>query len=227
MNRGVFVVVPAYNEGRVIRSTVLPLVEAHYAVVVVDDGSTDHTASVLNGLGVYVLRHPINLGQGAALQTGMTFALQQGAEFVVHFDADGQHRAEDIATLVEPLRRGEADVVLGSRFLRQADRQAVPLLRRMLLRGAVIVDGLLTGVWLSDAHNGFRALTRAAAAQIHLRENRFAHASEILSQMRRLGLRYVERPTTILYTDYAKAKGQSMWNALNIVADLLLRRLFG
>lgn len=226
MNDSIFVVVPAYSEGHVIRSTLQLLIKLNYSVVVVDDGSSDDTWSALTDFPVYALRHPINLGQGAALQTGMTFALQQGAEIVVHFDADGQHRVEDIDVLIEPLRSGEADVVLGSRFLRQADSQAVPPLRRVLLKGAVMVNRLMTGVWLSDAHNGFRALTREAAEKIHLRENRFAHASEIISQIHHLRLHYVERPTTVVYSDYSKAKGQSMWNAFNIVTDLLLRRVF-
>ena len=101
--------------------------------VVVDDGSQDNTWSMLRDLSVYALRHPLNLGQGAALQTGMTFALRQGAEIIVHFDGDGQHRVEDIDVLVSPLRKGEIDVVFGSRFLREVDKQAVPPSRRVLL----------------------------------------------------------------------------------------------
>ncbi len=209
-----------------ILSTLQPLIKLNYTVVVVDDGSTDDTWHMLRNLPIYALRHAFNLGQGAALQTGMTFALRHGAEIIVHFDADGQHRVEDIGVLVEPLRRGEADVVLGSRFLRKTDRLAVPLPRRITLRGAVVVNGLTTGMWLSDAHNGFRALTAEAAKNICLRENGFAHATEILSEVRRLQLRYVERPTTINYSDYSKAKGQSIWNAVNIVIDLLLMRVF-
>ena len=184
MEESVFIVVPAYNEARVIRSTLAPLLQTDYAVVLVDDGSQDDTWSIAESLPIYALRHPFNLGQGAALQTGMTFALAQGAAIIVHFDADGQHRVEDIETLIEPLRKGEADVVLGSRFLRAETTKAIPLRRRMLLRGAILVNGLTTGLWLSDAHNGFRAMTRKAATKIYLRENSFAHASEILLQIR-------------------------------------------
>jgi glycosyltransferase involved in cell wall biosynthesis len=221
----VFVVVAAHNEARVIRSAIQPLADLGYTVVVVDDASTDDTSLQLSGMPVHVLRHRINLGQGAALQTGMAFALRRGARFVVHFDADGQHRAEDVETLLAPLRRGDADVALGSRFLRRQDRASVPLRRRLLLKGGVVVNGLLTGLWLTDAHNGMRAFTATAAARIDLRENRFAHASEILNQIRLQKLQYVERPTTIAYTAYSMAKGQSAVNAIKIVIDLLLRRI--
>jgi len=221
----VFVIVPAYNEAPVLGSTVGQLIDLNYEVVVVDDGSSDDTWFESSQLPIYLLRHAINLGQGAALQTGMTFALQQGADILVHFDADGQHQAKDIESLIDPVRRGESDVVFGSRFLRKTDRTAVPVLRRLLLKAGIVVNGLSTGVWLSDAHNGFRALSAKAAKQIEICENGYAHASEIVAQVRRLRLRFTERPTTIIYTDYSKAKGQSVWNALNIVFDLVLRRI--
>lgn len=224
-NSEIFIVMPAYNEGRVVRNTLRPLVDAGFSVVVVDDGSKDNTWRQLAGLGVQRLRHPFNLGQGAALQTGVSYALQQGAQYIVHFDADGQHNPEDIRGLLEPVMQGKADVTLGSRFLRREDWQAVPPARRLLLKGAIVVNWLLTGVWLSDAHNGARAFSRSAAQKIVLRENGFAHATEIVQQIRSLGLRYVERPTRIHYTDYSQMKGQRAWHALDIVVDLVIRRI--
>jgi polyprenyl-phospho-N-acetylgalactosaminyl synthase len=226
MPESTFVIVPTLNEERVLRSTLEALLEYDYSIVVVDDGSRDSTWDIANSLPVYALRHPVNLGQGAALQTGMVFSLQQGAKILVHFDADGQHRPEDIQSLAEPIERGEADVVLGSRFLRQEDAQAVPPSRRIILRGAVLINGLFTGLWLSDAHNGLRAFSAAAARQIKLRENGYAHATEINAEIRRLKLRYVERPTHISYSSYAISKGQSPWNSLNILIDVLLRKVF-
>ncbi len=224
-NAKVFIVMPAYNEGRVVRKTLRPLVEAGFSVVVVDDGSKDNTWRQLANLGVHRLRHPFNLGQGAALQTGVSYALQQGAHYIVHFDADGQHSPEDIRGLLDPLLQGRADVALGSRFLRREDWQAVPPARRVLLKGAIVVNWLLAGVWLSDAHNGARALSRRAAQKIVLRENGFAHATEILQHIRAHHLRYVERPTRIRYTDYSQMKGQRAWHALDIFIDLVIRRI--
>ena len=221
----IFVAVAAYNEGGVIRSVLRPLVAQGYSVVVVDDGSTDNTWRQLKGSGAYRLRHPFNLGQGAALQTAVSYALEQDAQYVVHFDADGQHSPEDLPGLLAPLLAGRADVVLGSRFLRKEDRQAVPFSRRLILKGAVLVNWLLTGLWLTDAHNGARALSRRAAQRIVLRENGFAHATEILQQIRMLGLRFAEAPTRIRYTEYSLKKGQRIWHAFDVFVDLLIKRV--
>jgi polyprenyl-phospho-N-acetylgalactosaminyl synthase len=226
MTSGVFIVMPAYNEGRALAATLNGLMGRRVQVVVIDDGSRDDTAAVAAEFPVHVVRHAINLGQGAALQTGMTYALKCGAKFIVHFDADGQHDAAEIDAMVERLKRDDCDVVLGSRFLRREDSQRVPVTRRIVLRTAVYINWLLTGVKLSDAHNGFRALSRTAAERIALEEDGFAHASEIITQIRRLNLRYVEHPTAIRYTDYSRAKGQSFWNGFNVIFDLLAGRVF-
>ena len=226
MSRSTFVIVPAFNDERVLQSTLESLLTADYTILVVDDGSKDKTWSITSGLPVHALRHPVNLGQGAALQTGMTYALRHGAEVLVHFDADGQHSIEDIALLVEPIVQQQADIVFGSRFLQRADAEAVPPVKRLLLKGAVVVNGLLTGIWLSDAHNGLRAFSRKAAQEIRLSENGYAHATEILSEMRKKKLRYLERPTHVTYSDYAMKKGQPIWNSINIVIDVLLRKVF-
>ncbi|GAB3709169.1 glycosyltransferase family 2 protein [Spirosoma flavus] len=223
--RKVFIVIPSYNEGKVIAHTLQKLRRFHnYSVVVVDDCSTDNTEAILKNFDVYYVRHSVNLGQGAALQTGMSFALTQDPAVVVHFDADGQHNHEDIPRFIEKALDGSCDIVLGSRFIRSEDLKAVPPFRRFVLKVAATVNGLMTGMWLSDAHNGFRVLTPTALRAIRLRENRMAHATEILSQIRKNKLRYVELPTHIVYTDYSKQKGQSWSNSINILLDLLISR---
>jgi glycosyltransferase involved in cell wall biosynthesis len=166
------------------------------------------------------------LGQGAALQTGQQFALSRSADVIVHFDADGQHSAESIGRMIEPILDGTADIVLGSRFLNPADARAVPLKKRLVLRAGILVSWIFTGVWLSDTHNGLRALSRAAAQRIVIRENGFAHATEILDSLRRSGLRYREVPVSVRYSQYSARKGQSVLNSFNILFDLILRRIF-
>jgi polyprenyl-phospho-N-acetylgalactosaminyl synthase len=213
-------VIAAYNEAGAIGPVIQGLAPQVAEIIVVDDGSKDATADVARSAGAVVLRHPINRGQGAALQSGITLALARGAEIVVTFDADGQHVAADIPRLVAPVVRGEADIALGSRFL--GGTSNVPPLRRVLLKGAVLFTRMTTGLSLTDAHNGLRALSRRAAETIRIRQDRMAHASEIVSEIAKHELRYVEIPITVLYTDYSKSKGQSALGAFRIILDLLV-----
>jgi glycosyltransferase involved in cell wall biosynthesis len=220
----VWVVCPAYNEASTIRGVVSRLMNAGHNVVVVDDGSIDDTTRLVAHRATAVVRHPINLGQGAALKTGIDFALSQGAEIVVTFDTDGQHRVSDIPRLLEALTRNQADFALGSRFLGQSSN--MPFARRMLLRGARLFTTVTTGLQLTDAHNGLRAFTRRGASALRLRQNRMAHASEILADIARSGMRYVEVPVTIDYTAYSMAKGQRAGDLVMILLDLFARRLY-
>ena len=218
-----WVVIAAYNEASVIGRVVADVKRARYHVVVVDDGSRDGTGAAAAAAGSVVLRHPINLGQGAALQSGITFALAEGADVIVTFDADGQHRARDIAVLVDALVTSNTHFALGSRFLGQTLHQ--PLSRRLLLKAATSFTRLTTGLRVTDTHNGLRAMTRAGASRIDLHQNRMAHASEILHQIAESGLRYVEAPVTIEYSAYSLEKGQRLSDALMILVDLFARRL--
>jgi glycosyltransferase involved in cell wall biosynthesis len=219
----IWVVVTAYNESSVISEVVKGIRQGGYSVVVVDDASSDETGDRALSAGARVLRHPINLGQGAALQTGIAFALRNEAQYIVTFDGDGQHRPEDIASLTDALMRHQADFALGSRFLGNA--LDLPRLRRAILRLAVLFTRLTTGLKVTDAHNGMRAMTRRGASYIRLRQNRMAHASEILDQIARSKLAYVEVPVTIVYTAYSLQKGQRISNSVSILIDLLTRRL--
>lgn len=218
-----YVVIAAYREQAVIGAVVSQLRARYPHVVVVDDGSGDATAVHARAAGAIVLTHLVNRGQGAALQTGIAYSLGAGARFIVTFDADGQHRVEDIPRLVGPLVRGEADVCLGSRFLGDAD--AVPAGRRIVLALAVIFTWVTSRMKVSDAHNGLRAFTRDAAARLDIQLDRMAHASEILDQIRQHGLRYREIAVRIHYTEYSLAKGQRSGAAFKVAFDYLIGRI--
>jgi glycosyltransferase involved in cell wall biosynthesis len=219
-------VIPAFNEGGAIAAVVAGVRDAGWPnVVVVDDGSRDDTADVAYGAGAHVLRHICNRGQGAALQTGIRYAVDVGADVVVTFDADGQHRVDDLPAMVAPVLVGEVDATLGSRCLGHQD--AVPAGRRLLLRAATFFGRVTSGVRLTDAHNGYRALSRRLAERIDLRLDRMAHASEIVDQIAHSGLPFREVSVRVEYTDYSRQKGQRAGAALAIALDYLLGRLLG
>jgi glycosyltransferase involved in cell wall biosynthesis len=222
-DQSIWLVIPAYNEAAVIGRVVADLVWHGYRVAVIDDGSTDDTGDEARDAGAITVTHAINLGQGAALQTGIQFALEGGADIIVTFDADGQHRSGDIDSLVDALRANNADFALGSRFIGASI--AMPASRRYLLKAAIWFTRLTTGMRVTDTHNGLRAMTRRGASRIALRQNRMAHASELLDQIARSGLRYVEVPVTIEYGRYSLAKGQRLSNSLSILMDLSVQRL--
>jgi polyprenyl-phospho-N-acetylgalactosaminyl synthase len=222
----VWVVVPAYNEGGAISDTLATLVELPYRVLVIDDGSIDDTWERARDAGVTVLRHACNLGQGATLQTGFTYALRQrDTGYVVSFDADGQHNAADIPRMLAPLMSGECDVTLASRFAPGGVANDIPPGRKLVLRLAVLLARAMTGLPLTDTHNGLRAFTAAAARRVSLTQNGMAHASEILSQIASRKLRFIEVPATVHYTAYSRAKGQTLSNGLNILWDILMARI--
>jgi len=221
--KSIWVVVAAYNEAQVIGSVLGEILRRGYQAVVVDDGSRDGTADAAAGAGAWVVPHPVNLGQGAALQTGIKFALQHGASHIVTFDADGQHRAADIVRLIDALEVSGADFALGSRFL--GDSFGMPASRRWLLKAATAFTRMTTGMRVTDTHNGLRAMTARGASRIALRQNRMAHAYELLDQIGSSGLAYVEVPVTIEYSRYSLAKGQRLADSLTILFDLSAQKL--
>ena len=192
-----------YNEASVVGAVISGLQEVFPYVVCVDDGSTDGSQDVARQAGAVVIQHPVNLGQGASLQTGIEYALNDPElDCIVTFDADGQHRVVDALAMAERIKSGEAEVVLGSRFLDK--RTKLSLAKRIVLRTAAVQSRMATGMALTDAHNGLRA-------------------SELVHQLAEMKPVWVEQPVEIIYTDYSKAKGQSLLNSVNILADLLFR----
>lgn len=220
----IFIVIAAYNEEKSIAPVVKSLSAKGYTnIIVVDDGSRDRTSEYAKQEGATVLRHVINLGQGAALKTGIDYALMQGADIIVTFDADGQHDAGDIQHLLKPVVDKTVDVALGSRFLKRSSN--VPFIRKCFLKGGALLFRIMYGVRLTDSHNGFRALSRKAASKMELKTNGMEHASEIIEEIGKHKLSYKEIPVTIRYTDYSVSKGQSSWNAFRIFFRMIIKKL--
>lgn len=221
----IFIIIPAHNEGNVIQSVLKQITGFPYSVVVMDDGSDKSLFSSLKNLPVYFLRHRLNLGQGAALQTGIEFAVSKNASYIITFDADGQHDPGDIKKLIDILNSSSSDIVFGSRFLKGAIHN-MPVKRKIVLQAARFLNYIFTGILLSDAHNGLRAMNKKAASAIQLKENRMAHATEILYQVKKNKLKYTEVPVTVRYTPYSIKKGQTTKNSFRILLDIILNKLF-
>ncbi len=225
MDPDTWVVIPVYNESRAVGPVIRALRNTFPNVVCVDDGSADNTWEVLRAESPHALRHLVNRGQGAALQTGTAYALRHGAARIAHFDADGQHRIEDLARMVELVATDRCDIALGDRF--SGDTAEIPGGRKLLLRAAVFFHRFSSGIDLNDVHNGLRVLSRAAAERIELTADRMAHASEIVDLIARSGLRVEQVPVTIRYTDYSKAKGQSWTGGFRIIFHYLVGKVLG
>ncbi|WP_156229888.1 glycosyltransferase family 2 protein [Corynebacterium occultum] len=227
-NRDTWLIIPCYNEGTVIQEVIESARETFPNIVAVNDGSPDDSAARIHAGGAHLVNHPVNLGQGAAIQTGIEYARKQpGAKYFVTFDADGQHQVKDVLKMVARLREEPLDIVVGTRFGRpRAEDDQVPLIKRIVLKTVVRLSPTTRKLGLSDAHNGLRAFNRTVAEQMNIRMNGMSHASEIVSMIAAKEWRVAEEPVDILYTEYSMSKGQSLINGVNILADgLLARRL--
>jgi glycosyltransferase involved in cell wall biosynthesis len=222
INDDTYLIIPVYNEASVIRNVIEAASKTFPNIVCVDDGSTDSSAKEITHTKAHLVQHSINLGQGAALQTGFEFALRDPhAKYFVTFDADGQHRISDVINMLDEIRKGEYDVILGSRFLGtevQASR-----LRRFILKLATSFSNTTSGTHLTDAHNGLRVFSLRFTENLEITMPDMTHASELVMIIGRSGLKYKEMPVTIDYTDYSRAKGQSLWNSINILFDLFFQ----
>ncbi|HEY9701447.1 MAG TPA: glycosyltransferase family 2 protein [Allocoleopsis sp.] len=221
----IFIIIAAYNEGKSISNVIKKLHNSGYHnIVVVDDGSRDDTYDVALKSGAIVLRHVVNRGQGAALKTGMEYSLRNGADIIIHFDADGQHRTEDLKAMIDPVASGKYDITIGSRFIRNTT--SMPWFRKFSLKVAVFIVWLFYGVKMSDAHNGFRVMNRKAAKAIEITSDRMEHASQIVEEMHKKHLKYKEVPVTILYTDYSLKHGHGGFiQGIKILLRMIYRKL--
>lgn len=223
MSADVCVVVPVFNEAESVAAVITQLLTSFDHVICIDDGSVDGSASSAAAAGATVLRHEINLGQGAALQTGFDYVLRHTrAELVVTFDADGQHDVADALRMVERARETGVDVVLASRF--RGTTHEMPAVRGLILKAGTWFTRWSAKLDVTDTHNGLRVLRRTALLKIRLQLPRMAYASELLSAIVPNGLTYVEEPVSVHYTEYSRSKGQRNINAVNILFDLALQR---
>lgn len=229
MHQNTFIIIPAFNEEKHIAQVIESLLERNYKIVIVDDCSSDNTFNIAKTFSITVLKHAINLGQGAALATGTEFALQQGADVIVHFDGDAQFLAEEIKNVVEPILEDQIDIVLGSRFntnktqirTQNNTNMQIPFFKKyIILPIARIINHFLTGVKLTDAHCGFRAMNRNTAQKISIFQNRMSHNTEIVSQIKKYNLKYKEIPITVIYHEF----GQGIDGGFKILKELLIKK---
>lgn len=221
-----WLIVPCYNEGQVIREVLSDALQTFPNIVAVNDGSADNSAAEIHAAGAHLVNHPVNLGQGAAIQTGVEYArMQPGAQYFVTFDADGQHQVKDVKRMIERLRTEPIDIVVGTRFgrPRSADDQ-VPLIKRIVLKTVVFLSPRTRRLGLTDAHNGLRAFNQKVAQELNLRMNGMSHASEFVHTMDEKKWRTAEEPVDVLYTEYSMSKGQSLINGINILSDEFVAR---
>ncbi|WKD56742.1 Undecaprenyl-phosphate mannosyltransferase [Corynebacterium capitovis DSM 44611] len=221
-----WLVIPCYNEGPVIQEVIANARKTFPNIVAVNDGSKDDSAEAIRAGGAHLVNHPVNLGQGAAIQTGVEYArAQPGARYFVTFDADGQHQVKDVVAMLKRLREEALDIVVGTRFQGQENSQ-VPWIKRVVLKTVVFLSPRTRRLGLSDAHNGLRVFNKKVADEMNIRMNGMSHASEIVTMIDQNGWRVAEEPVDILYTEYSMSKGQSLINGVNILADgIVARRL--
>ncbi len=198
----VVVIVPAFNEERCIGSVVLRALQSADEVLVIDDGSTDGTAEIARAAGATVIRHEQNLGKGTALNTGLRKARELCPDVVVLIDGDGQHRPQEMCRVIAPILAGEADIVVGSRYL---DRNSqVPRHRVVGHRAFNMLTGGASGLSLTDSQSGYRALSPQALAALTFRSDGFSVESEMQFIAQERHLRVVETPVTIEYNEKPK-----------------------
>jgi glycosyltransferase involved in cell wall biosynthesis len=221
----IWIVLPAHNEAQVLPQVLSKIKSSGYRnILVVDDGSRDHTSEVAQKNGAVSVRHFLNRGAGAATQTGILAALQLGAEIVVTMDSDGQHEPKEIQKLVTPIVRGECDVVIGSRFLEQ---NQIPFLRRIFNFIGNLITWFFFGLWVSDSQSGFKSFSRTAAERLKILTNGYEFCSEIIREIKVKKLVFKEVPITVRYDAYSLAKGQNFARGLTTLLKLFLRSVGG
>ncbi len=216
----IYIVVPAKNEGARVAKVVQSIIEEGYHnVVVVDDGSDDDTALHAQKSGAIVLKHLVNLGAGAATQTGIEYALVKGANTIVTMDGDAQHFASDIPKLVQHLNDRNLDLVIGSRFLDPNNQ--IPTDRIVVNKLANLFSGIITGLFVTDSQSGMKAMHANLASKMHFTFDGYEFCTEILKIAHHEKARFDEIPIQVKYSEELSGKGQSWRNVGQMVFRLL------
>ncbi|MHB1347829.1 MAG: glycosyltransferase family 2 protein [Candidatus Humimicrobiaceae bacterium] len=222
----IYIVIPAFNEEGSIEKVIKDLFSCGYTnIIVVDDGSSDETARIVKDFNVFLIKHPVNMGPGAAIKTGIDFALLKNADIIVTFDADGQHLAKDIYGLAKPIISNKAEVTLGNRFLNNSSK--VPIFKKIILKAGALLMFLMYGILSSDSHNGLKAMSRSAASRIDIKSNGWEYCSEIIEEIMLKKIKYQEVPVTVKYSDYSIQKGQKIYNSFYIFSKMFVKWIFG
>ena len=218
-----FVVVPAYNEEKTIEKVLNDLLNMGFEFVVVDDGSVDGTNNIVKKFieekkQGYLCRHLLNRGLGAAIKTGIEAALEENADVIVTFDADGQHDPNDIYSVINPIINSEADVSIGTRNFNDMPRNKI--YGNSVMN---IITLIFYGINVGDSQSGLRAFNRKAANEIVINARDYGVSSEIIGEIKRHNLKLKEVPMKTIYTDYTMKKGTNLFEGLKILSKLIFK----
>lgn len=219
--KDVFVIIPVFNEERMIGTVVDTLKKKFTNIICVDDGSSDKSLDIIKSKNIHTLKHLVNLGQGASLQTGIDFAILNGAKYFLTFDSDGQHNLKDSIQMIRLIKKTNLDIILGSRFLNNQHQKKIPYLRKLLLKIAIKLSNFFSDVNLTDTHNGLRVFNLRFAKKLKIKLNRMSHPSDILKNISKNKFKFKEYPSKIVYSDYSISKGQKNINSFNILFDMI------
>jgi glycosyltransferase involved in cell wall biosynthesis len=217
-----YIIIPAFNEDpKILYEVASRFVK--YQIIVVDDGSAIPVKEQFEGFeklnNLFILRLNENVGQGGALEAGVKLALEKGGEIFCTVDGDGQHEITSCEAIIDAFAVSDCDILLGSRFL--DGHSKVPLVKKIFLKGGILINYWYSGLLLQDAHCGLRVFGKAFANKLQFFNKRHAHASEIIWIINKYHFRYKEFPVKIIYSAYSMQKGQSVLNSFNILKDLV------